>query len=77
MTTRAERKQLAGAKAALGELREQWRRHKQLCRACRELTPVRNRYCDEGWVLVKMIRQASNQVGALAVPAGYAQDQLF
>lgn len=77
MTTKAEREQLAGAKAALGQLREQWRRHRQLCRTCRELTHIRNRYCDDGWALVKMIRQADQQVNGLAVPAGYAQGQLF
>lgn len=68
MTTRAEREAIAGAKAALGQLREQWMRHRQLCRTCRELTHIRNRYCDDGWALVKMIRQANQQVVELAWP---------
>lgn len=77
MTIRAEREQLAGAKAALGQLREQWRKHKQLCRTCRELTPIRNRYCDDGWALVKMIRQADQQVIELVWPKADPPLSLF
>lgn len=77
MTTRAEHEAIAGAKAVLADLRDQWRRHKQLCRTCRELTHIRNRYCDDGWQLVKMIRQADQQVIELTRPKADPQLTLF
>lgn len=59
------------------QLAEQLRVHAQVCSTCVSLTQTANRYCDEGWQLVREHHRASRQVEHLEQVQGTDQPGLF
>lgn len=77
MTAPATYTTAAEAKAHGSVLAEQWRRHRKICRTCRQLTGDRNRYCSAGWDIAKAMAKAASAVRDLTAPAGQPADTLF
>lgn len=61
---------LSQARATARQLREDWRKHRQLCRECSWLTPGRRRYCQAGWAIVTATRVADKRIADLQDIAG-------
>lgn len=77
MMARAVDEPLRIARNQLSAATSQWVLHLKVCRQCRPLTAVRNRYCIEGWAMVTTMRQLRQQLAALAGDYGDGQGTLF
>lgn len=51
--------------------------HKKVCRQCTTLTPIRNRWCDEGWEISHRISQTNMEIIQLTPRPPGEQGSLF
>lgn len=77
MNARGKPLALTVAEYNLTVLRTQWAAHLKLCRECVPLTSSRNRYCPEGWEIVKQAASETGKIRELTQPSGDTQDTLF
>jgi hypothetical protein len=57
---------LKEAKQIRGNLVGQLQAQQKVCRQCTTLTPIRNRWCDEGWEIASQLAAAASRVRKLA-----------
>lgn len=75
--TRAERERLAGIRYRAIQAREAWRKHRQLCRSCSQLSRNRNQYCTTGWDIRLELHQAERALAREKQPEIPGQQALF
>lgn len=72
-TATAGTSMLAEAKKIRDNLAGQLRAHQKVCRQCITLTPIRNRWCDEGWEIASQLTAARLRVQDLETASGGQQ----
>lgn len=68
---------LAEARARDTDARNAWRRHKQACRKCSQLTHNRQQFCPDGWAIATEMTSAARALTAAKGAAVPGQDGLF
>lgn len=68
---------LADAKRVHRTLARQWRYHCKVCHQCLVTSAVRDRYCEDGWDLVKRLNLARDDLALLTAPPCGEQGELF
>lgn len=62
-------RELRSAKRQLRGLKDDWRRHRQLCNCCTQLRHDASKWCSKGWMMHKQIRDMEQLVRVLAAEA--------
>ena len=77
MTAKGQRSTLSCATYLRNVLESKWRQHVKTCGKCLTTTAVRDRYCDEGWEIVKDLTEARSRVTQLRVQLAEDYPHLF
>lgn len=76
-TNPIEKERLTIARNVLTDCQALFILHRRVCRQCREITPIQNRYCPEGYEMVKAVRRSMAALDALTEPPQPQADTLF